>query len=59
VVTKPDRLARSLPNAGAIIDDLTRREVKLSFGGVVHVPLTRSVVCCSMCWPWRPSSWPT
>jgi DNA invertase Pin-like site-specific DNA recombinase len=38
VVTKLDRLARSLPDARAIIDDLTRREVKLSFGGVVHDP---------------------
>jgi hypothetical protein len=29
---------RSLPDARAIIDDLTRRYVKLSFGGVVHDP---------------------
>ncbi len=38
VVTKLDRLARSLPDARAIIDDFTRRDVKLSFGGVVHDP---------------------
>ena len=38
VVTKLDRLARSLPDARAIIDDLTRRDIKLSFGGVVHDP---------------------
>ena len=30
VVSKLDRLARSLPNAQEIIDDLTRRQVKLS-----------------------------
>lgn len=28
VVTKLDRLARSLPDARDIVDDLTRREVK-------------------------------
>jgi DNA invertase Pin-like site-specific DNA recombinase len=38
VVTKLDRLARSLPDARSIIDDLTRRDVKLSFGNVVHDP---------------------
>jgi DNA invertase Pin-like site-specific DNA recombinase len=38
VVTKLDRLARSLPDAREIIEDLTRREVKLSFGGSVHDP---------------------
>jgi DNA invertase Pin-like site-specific DNA recombinase len=38
VVTKLDRLARSLPDARAILDDLTRRQIKLSFGGVVHDP---------------------
>jgi DNA invertase Pin-like site-specific DNA recombinase len=38
VVTKLDRLARSLPDALAIIDDLTGSDVKLSFGGVVHDP---------------------
>jgi DNA invertase Pin-like site-specific DNA recombinase len=38
VVTKLDRLARSLPDARDIADELTRREVKLSLGGSVHDP---------------------
>ncbi len=38
VVTKLDRLARSLPDARDIADELTRREVKLSLGGTVHDP---------------------
>jgi DNA invertase Pin-like site-specific DNA recombinase len=38
VVTKLDRLARSLPDAREILADLTRREVKLSIGGSVHDP---------------------
>ena len=38
VVTKLDRLARSLPDARDILDDLTHREVKLSLGGSVHDP---------------------
>ncbi len=38
VVTKLDRLARSLPDAWAILEDLTRRQVKLSLGGAVHDP---------------------
>jgi len=38
VVTKLDRLARSLPDARDIIDDLTRRQVKLSLGGSLHDP---------------------
>lgn len=38
VVTKLDRLARSLPDARQILEDLTRREVKLSLGGSVHDP---------------------
>ena len=38
VVTKLDRLARSLPDAREILGDLTRREVKLSIGGSVHDP---------------------
>lgn len=32
------RLARSVPNARDIADDLTRRQVKLSMGGSVHDP---------------------
>jgi DNA invertase Pin-like site-specific DNA recombinase len=38
VVTKLDRLARSLPDARDIADELTRREVKLSPGRSVHDP---------------------
>ena len=38
VVTKLDRLARSLPDARAIADELTRRQVKLNLGGSVHDP---------------------
>jgi len=38
VVTKLDRLARLLPDARDIVDDLTSREVKLSLGGSVHDP---------------------
>ena len=37
-VTKLDRLARSLPDARKILEDLTRRDVKLSLGGSVHDP---------------------
>jgi DNA invertase Pin-like site-specific DNA recombinase len=46
VVTKLDRLARSLPDAREILENLTRREVKLSIGG-------------STCWRWSPSLSPT
>ena len=38
VVTKPDRLARSLRDTKDIVDDLTRHEVKLSIGGSIHDP---------------------
>ena len=38
VVTKLDRLARSLPDAREIVDDLTNRGVKLSLAGTVHDP---------------------
>ena len=38
VVTKLDRLARSLPDAREILEDLARREVKLSIGASVHDP---------------------
>ena len=38
VVTKLDRLARSLPDARAILEELTTRQVKLSLGGSVHDP---------------------
>src|SRR6187200_600788 len=38
VVTKLDRLARSLPDARDILDALTKRNVKLSLGGSIHDP---------------------
>jgi len=36
VVTKLDRLARSLPDARDILDELTKRNVKFSLGGSIH-----------------------
>ena len=59
VVTKLDRLARSLPDAREILDDLTRRAVKLGLGGSAHDPTARSGGCCSTCSRWSPSSKPT
>jgi DNA invertase Pin-like site-specific DNA recombinase len=38
VVTKLDRLARSVTDARDIVDELTRRQVKLNLGGSVHDP---------------------
>ncbi len=38
VVTKLDRLARSLPDARAIADELTARSVRLCLGGSVYDP---------------------
>jgi DNA invertase Pin-like site-specific DNA recombinase len=38
VVTKLDRLARSLPDARAIADELTARQVSLNLGGSVYDP---------------------
>ena len=38
VVTKLDRLARSLPDARDILAELTARDVRLSLGGSVHDP---------------------
>jgi DNA invertase Pin-like site-specific DNA recombinase len=37
-VTKLDRLARSLPDARDLADELTRREVRLNLGGSVYDP---------------------
>lgn len=55
VVTKLDRLARSLPDAREILEDLTRREVKLSIDGSVHDPTDPSGDRCSTCQRWSPS----
>jgi DNA invertase Pin-like site-specific DNA recombinase len=38
VVTKLDRLARSVPDARAIADELTAGSVKLNLGGAVYDP---------------------
>jgi DNA invertase Pin-like site-specific DNA recombinase len=38
IVTKLDRLARSISDARSIADELTAREVKLSFSGSVYDP---------------------
>ena len=38
VVTKLDRLARSLPDARAIADELTARQISMSLGGSVYDP---------------------
>lgn len=39
MVTKLDRLARSLPDALGVVDDLTDRDVKLSIGDSLHDPM--------------------
>jgi DNA invertase Pin-like site-specific DNA recombinase len=56
VVTKLDRLARSLPDARAIADELTARHVRLSLGGSVYDPTMRWAGCCSTSWQWSRSS---
>jgi DNA invertase Pin-like site-specific DNA recombinase len=38
VVTKLDRLARSLPDARDLVAELTHRQVRLNIGGSVHDP---------------------
>jgi DNA invertase Pin-like site-specific DNA recombinase len=38
VVTKLDRLARSLPDARDILAELTAKNVRLSMGGSIHDP---------------------
>ncbi len=38
VVVKLDRLARSLPDARDIVDDLARCQIRLNLGGSVHDP---------------------
>ncbi|AKK09462.1 resolvase family protein [Corynebacterium testudinoris] len=45
VVTKLDRLARSVRDAHEIADDLARREIRLSIGGSVHDP---TGCCCKV-----------
>jgi len=48
LVTKLDRLARSVPDARAIADELTAGEVMLSVEGRCTIP---SGGCCSTRWP--------
>jgi len=38
VVTKLDRLARPLPDARGILDELTNRNITLIIGGSIHDP---------------------
>lgn len=59
VVTKLDRLARSLPDARAIADELTTRQISLSLGGSVYTPPMLSGSCCSTSSRWSLSSSPT
>jgi DNA invertase Pin-like site-specific DNA recombinase len=59
VVTKLDRLARSLPDARDILDELTKRNVKLSLAAQSMIQPTQSDGCCSTSSRWWPSSNPT
>jgi DNA invertase Pin-like site-specific DNA recombinase len=59
VVTKLDRLARSLPAARAIADELTARQMRLNLGGSVCDPNDAWAGCCSTCSLWSPNSSPT
>jgi DNA invertase Pin-like site-specific DNA recombinase len=56
VVTKLDRLASSLPDARAIAEELTRRQVRLSLGGSVYDPHDPVGRLLFTCWRWSPSS---
>jgi DNA invertase Pin-like site-specific DNA recombinase len=56
VVTKLDRLARSLPDARDIVAELTAaRSSSTSVGRSTTRP-TRSADCCSTFWPWSQNS---
>jgi DNA invertase Pin-like site-specific DNA recombinase len=50
VVTKLDRLARLLPDARDILDELTKRNVKLSLADSIHDPTDPLDGCSSTCW---------
>lgn len=45
-----------MPDARDIVDDLTRRQVKLNLGGSLMTRPIQSGGCCSTCSPWSPSS---
>ena len=61
VVTKLDRLARSLPDARAIADELTPGRSASAWAPRSTTRTARSAGCCSTCWcwPWSRSSSPT
>jgi hypothetical protein len=54
VVTKLDQLARSWPDARAIADALTARQVRVNPTGSVYDLNDPVGGCCSPCWPWLP-----
>src|SRR3954447_3471823 len=56
VVPKLDRLARSVPDARAIADELVARGVKLALGASVYGPADPMGRCSSTSWPPSPSS---
>jgi DNA invertase Pin-like site-specific DNA recombinase len=56
VVTKLDRLARSVADAHEIAKELTAREVKLTSAARSTTRPTRWASCCSPRWPWSRSS---
>jgi DNA invertase Pin-like site-specific DNA recombinase len=56
IVTKLDRLARSVPDARAIGDELAARGIKLSLGGQVYDPTDPMGRCSTRSWRSSPSS---
>jgi DNA invertase Pin-like site-specific DNA recombinase len=58
VVTKLDRLARSLRDATDFADELTKKGVALNLGERSTTPPTPSAGSCSTSWAWWPSSRP-
>jgi hypothetical protein len=59
VVTKLDRLARSLPDAGTSSRNSPAAECGCSSAGRCTTRAIRSGGCCSTTWRWSPSSRPT
>jgi DNA invertase Pin-like site-specific DNA recombinase len=59
VVTKLDRLARSLPDARDILDELTKHNGSSASAAQSMIRPTPLDGCCSTCWRWWPSSNPT
>ena len=50
MVTRLDRLARSLPDARDILAELTARNVRLSMGGLIHDANRRSISLSCPTW---------